>query len=81
MLVAPKVLVSMMSAPASRKRRWMSQIMSGWVREKRSPLFSRSFFESLKRVASDVRFLHAVGADGGAHGSIDDGDSSLQDLF
>jgi hypothetical protein len=24
MLVAPKVLVSMMSAPASRKRRWMS---------------------------------------------------------
>jgi hypothetical protein len=27
----------------------MSQIISGWVREKRSPLFSRSFFESLKR--------------------------------
>ena len=49
MLVAPKVFVSMMSAPASRKRRWMSQIIAGWVSEKRSPLFSRSFFESLNR--------------------------------
>ena len=49
MLVAPKVLVSMMSAPASRKRRWMSQIISGCVSEKRSPLFSRSFFASVKR--------------------------------
>ena len=33
MLVALKVLVSMMSAPASRKRRWMSQMVFGWVRE------------------------------------------------
>ena len=49
MLVAPKVLVSMMSAPASRKRRWMSQIIFGCVSEKRSPLFSRSLVESLKR--------------------------------
>ncbi len=50
MLVAPKVLVSMMSAPASRKRRWMSPIISGWVSEKRSPLLSRSFFAPAKRV-------------------------------
>ena len=51
MLVAPKVLVSMMSAPASRKRRWMSQIICGCVSEKRSPLLRRSFFESAKRAA------------------------------
>jgi hypothetical protein len=80
MLVAPKVLVSMMSAPASRKRRWMSQIIFGWVREKRSPLFSRSLVESEAR-AADVGFLHAVGADGGAHRSIDDGDAALEDLL
>ena len=49
MRFALKVLVSMMSAPASRKRRWMSQIILGWVSEKMSPLFSRSFFESRKR--------------------------------
>jgi hypothetical protein len=49
MLVAPNVLVSMMSAPASRKRRWMSQIMSGCVREKRSPLLRRSFGASFHR--------------------------------
>jgi hypothetical protein len=49
MLVALKVFVSMMSAPASRKRRWMSPIIFGWVREKRSPLFSRSFFALAKR--------------------------------
>jgi hypothetical protein len=29
MLVAENVFVSMMSAPASRKRRWMSSMMSG----------------------------------------------------
>ena len=49
LLVAPKVLVSMMSAPASRKRRWMSLIISGCVSEKMSPLFSRSLGASLKR--------------------------------
>ena len=38
-------------------------------------------FRIFEARASDVRFLHAVGADGGAHGSIDDGDSCLQDLF
>ena len=33
MLVAENVFVSMMSAPASRKRRWMSPITSGCVSE------------------------------------------------
>src|SRR3954470_13464783 len=51
MLVAPKALVSMMSAPASKKRRWMSQIIFGCVSENKSPLFSRSLRESLKRSA------------------------------
>mgnify|MGYP006170288605 CR=1 FL=1 len=36
MLVAPNVLVSMMSAPASRYSRWMPAMISGWVRVSRS---------------------------------------------
>ena len=36
-------------APASRNRRWISQIIFGCVSENRSPLLSRSFFESANR--------------------------------
>ncbi len=39
------------------------------------------FFRVLKAVATDVGFLHAVGADGGAHRSVDDGDSGFQDFL
>ena len=35
----------------------------------------------LEALAADVRFRHAVGADGRAHRSIDDGDAALEDLF
>ena len=35
-------------------------------------------FEAL---AADVGFGHAVGADGGAHRSVDDGDAGFEDLF
>ncbi len=35
-------------------------------------------FEAL---AADVGFLHAVGADGRAHRSVDDGDAGFEDLF
>jgi hypothetical protein len=54
MLVAPKVLVSMMSAPASRKRRWMSPIIGGRVREKMSPLLRGPSGRRLEAVAADV---------------------------
>jgi hypothetical protein len=35
----------------------------------------------LEALAADVRFLHAVGADGRAHRSVDDGNSILENLF
>ncbi len=35
----------------------------------------------LEALAADVRFRHAVGADGGAHRAIDDGDAALENLF
>jgi hypothetical protein len=35
----------------------------------------------LEAVPTDVGFLHTVGADGGAHRSIDDGDSIFEDLL
>ena len=39
------------------------------------------FGRVLEALAADVGFLHAVGADGGAHRAIDDGDSILEDLL
>jgi hypothetical protein len=38
MEVEEKVLVSTMSAPASRTASWMSRMIWGWVRESRSLL-------------------------------------------
>ncbi len=35
----------------------------------------------LEALAADVGFLHPVGADGGAHGAVDDGDAGGEDLF
>ena len=35
----------------------------------------------LEALAADVRFRHAIGADGRAHRSIDDGDAALENLF
>ena len=35
----------------------------------------------LEALAAHVRLCHAVGADGGAHGAVDDGDALLEDLF
>ena len=35
----------------------------------------------LEALAADVRFLHAVGADGGAHRAVDDGDAVFQDFL
>ena len=35
----------------------------------------------LEALSADVRFRHAVGADGRAHRSVDDGDSALEDLL
>src|SRR3981081_3542026 len=36
---------------------------------------------ALEAFAADVGFLHAVGADGRAHRSVDDGDSIFENLF
>jgi len=35
----------------------------------------------LESLPSDIRFRHAVGADGRAHRSVDDGNSIVEDLF
>ena len=35
----------------------------------------------LEALAADVGFRHAVGADGGAHGAVDDGDAVFEDGF
>jgi len=35
----------------------------------------------LEALAADVGFFHAVGADGGAHGAVDDGDAVFEDLL
>jgi hypothetical protein len=55
MLVAEKVFVSMMSAPASRKRRWMSPIIVG-LRELNevAVVLADPSAASLKPFAADV---------------------------
>ncbi len=35
----------------------------------------------LEALAADVGFRHAVGADGGAHRAVDDGDAGFENLF
>ena len=77
MLVAPKVLVSMMSAPASRKRRWMSPIIFGLGEREDVAVVQQILLRVLEALAANVRLGHPVGADGRAHRAVDDGDAFL----
>ena len=66
-----KVLVSMMSAPASRYAAWMARMISGWVSESRSLLplqLARPVGEALAPV---VRLAQVVGLDHGAHRPVE----------
>jgi len=62
MLVAPKVLVSMMSA-GFEKRRWMSQISPCSGREKRLSVVQQVFFQ-FEAVATDCRISFMPVGDG-----------------
>ena len=77
--MAVKVFVSMMSAPASRYRRWIFSMTSGWVSDSTSLLPFRSFGWSLNRVAAEVGLGQAFGLEHRAHGPVDDHDALLQE--
>ena len=70
-----------MSAPASRKRRWMSQIIVRLREREEVAVVQQILLRVLEALAADVRFRHAVGADGRAHRAVDDGDAFPQELL
>ena len=72
------MLVSMMSAPASRYSRWMPAMMSGWVIDEQVVVadeVGRPVGEPLAAVAGLVR---TIPLDGGAHGAVEDHDPLTQ---
>ena len=71
----------MMSAPASRKRRWMSAMTSGRVRLRMSPLPLRSLGWSAKRSPRKSASVQLELLQGGAHGAVDDDDALLEECF
>ncbi len=80
MLVAPKVFVSMMSAPASKKPAMDIADHLRLSQREEVAIVQQVFCRVLETVASDIRFLHAIGADRRAHRPVNDGDPALEDL-
>ena len=70
-LVAPNVLVSMMSAPASRYWRWMFSIASGWVMHRTSIKFSQVLGMVGELTAAEIGLVELQGMDHRAHGAIE----------
>ena len=81
MLVAPKVLVSMMSAPASKKPAMDVADHLRLRQREEVAVVQQVLRRVLEALPADVRFRHAIGADRRAHRSVDDGDATLEDLF
>jgi hypothetical protein len=54
--------------------RWLSQ-------RKQVAIVQQVFFRAFEALPPNVRFLHAVSADRRAHRSINDGDSTLEDIL
>jgi len=79
MLVAEKVFVSMMSAPARESCVNVTNYI-GRVSEKRSPLFRRYFFASLNR-SREYRLAQLVRTDGRAHRAVKDDDALTQNAL
>ena len=53
-----------------------------WLRQREQvTIVQKALRRVLESLPADIRFRHAVGADGRAHRSVDDRDSILQDLF
>ena len=75
-----EVLVSMMSAPASRYRRWISSMIAGCVSESRSlqPLRSRGW--SFELAAAELGLAQLLALDHRAHRAVDDQDAPGQQL-
>ena len=54
---------------------------SGLRQSKQVAVIQQILSGILEALTTDIGFLHSVGADRRSHGSIDDGDSVLEDLF
>jgi len=53
-----------------------------WLREREEiSVVQKTLGRVPESLPSDIRFLHAVRADGRAHRSIDDGNSTFEDFF
>ncbi len=76
--VAPKVLVSMMSAPAARYCSWISRMTSGRVSTSRSLLPFRSTAWSREALAAILRLGEPVALDHRAHGAVEDQDAARE---
>ena len=59
----------------------MSQIIFGCVEREEVAVVQQVLRRVLEALAADVRFRHAVGADGRAHRAVDDGDAAFEDLL
>ena len=81
MLVAPKVLVSMMSAPGLQKPAMDVADHLRLRQREEVAVVQQVLLRVLEALPADVGFRHPVGADGRAHRSIDDGDAVLEDLL
>ena len=78
MVVELKVLVSMMSAPASRYWRWMAWMISGCVRLSRSLFPFRSCGQSLNRSPAKAGLVQLVGLDHGPHRAVENDNALAQ---
>ena len=70
-----KVLVSMMSAPASRYCVWISSMICGWERFSASLLQAQISRVMGEFLAAVVGFVQVAGLDHGAHGAIEQQDA------
>ena len=80
-LVAPNVLVSMMSAPASRYWRWICSIASGWVIARMSMKFFRSLRVLGEPLAAKVGLAELQRVDHRAHGAVEHQNALRQEPF